>query len=175
MSTTIESLLDTDELREQIIERAAVKVVSRWRPADDEEDQRTFDRDLETRVTAMFQEQVDSQLAERVEAAIAVALEAPFTPTDQYGSPRYGQEPMTLREVIGKRVEQQMKVPEIGHGRGLDRNDTALGKFIDEVVKKRVHDELWTQFVEVADAIVAGAAAQIKTDVDYLVKRRSHR
>lgn len=169
--STIESLLDTDELREQIIERAAVKVVSRWRPADDEEDQRTFDRDLEARVTAMFQEQVESQLAERVEAAIAVALEAPFTPTDHYGSPKFGAEPMTLREVIGRRVEEQLKVPVISNGRGYERADTALGKFIDEVVKKRVHDELWKQFCEVSDAIVASAAAQIKTDVDYLTKR----
>lgn len=169
----IEELIGADELREQIIERAAEMVLGRWHPpaSEDGEARNGFERDLACRVEEIFQAEVGARLGERVEAAINQALEAPFTPTNRYGERQPYAEPMTLRDVIAKRVEEQLKVPEVGSGRGFDRADTALGKFIDEVIKKRVHDELWKQFVEVGDAIVASASAQIKTDVDYLVKR----
>lgn len=165
-------LLNVEDLREQVIERAADKALEDWRPPDKDE-RAGWDARLYRRVEELFQAEVTKELKEPIANLIQEALEGEFQPTDQYGSPRHGPK-KTLREMIMLRVEQEIKLPENRprHSVGGGRSDTALGEWLSREVTKKVHDALWADFSKIADAVTEAAAAEIQKSIQYLVQNR---
>jgi hypothetical protein len=170
--SALDELIGTDELREQIVERAAEKALERWRPSGD--DKRVFDGMLQARVDEMVKDALSAEMAEPVREAIAQALDGEFQPTDAYGEPRGGSK-KTLRELIAARVEKEIKLPENRNGYSSSRQDTALGDWLEREIKEKVKKQLWADFQTIADATTTAAAEAIQGSIAYLVKAKTKR
>jgi hypothetical protein len=172
--SALEELIDQDELREQIIERAAEKALARWRPPEDEDGRRAFDAMLQGQADDMVTGAIEAQIREPVSEAIARALDGEFQPTDAYGGHRSGPK-RTLREVIATRVEEQIKLPDNRAGYSSGRSDTALGEWLEREVKGQVKKQLWADFHAIADAVSQSAAEAIQGNLKYLLKNKVKR
>lgn len=172
--SAIDELIDKDELREQVIERAAAMAVERWRPPGEEKARVVFDEALQRRVDEKVTNEILSAIHEPVAAAIAQALDGEFQPTNAYGEQRSGPK-RTLRELIGARVEEQIKLPENRSGYSSSRQDTALGEWLEREVKDKIKKQLWANFQLIADAVTESAATAIQSNLDHLVKNRVKR
>lgn len=168
--SALDELIDQDELREQVIERAAAMAVERWRPPGEEKARVVFDEALQQRVDEMVKDEILAAIREPVSVAIAQALDGEFQPTNAYGEPRSGPK-RTLRELIAARVEEQIKLPENRSGYS-SRQDTALGEWLEREVKDKVKKQLWTDFQAIADAVSASAAESIQANLRTLLKGR---
>lgn len=169
--SALDELIDQDELREQVIERAAAMAVERWRPPGEKEARArvVFDEALQQRVDEMVRDEILAGIREPVSVAIAQALDGEFQPTNAYGEPRSGPK-RTLRELIASRVEEQVKLPENRSGYSSSRQDTALGEWLEREVKDKVKKQLWTDFQAIADAVSASAAESIQANLRTLLK-----
>lgn len=174
LESALGGLIDEEELREQIVERAAQKAVERWRPPQEEEAHTRFDEDLQNRVDQMVKDQILAEMQGPIKDAITQALDGEFQPTDAYGDPRSGPK-RTLREMIADRVEEQIKLPNNRSGYENQRRDTALSEWLATEVKDKVRKQLWADFGAIADGVMESAAAAIKDNVDYIVKHKVKR
>jgi hypothetical protein len=174
MDQILDGLIDADELREQVIERAAEKVIAHWRPPADDEGRQRFDQTLQGRVDEMVKTEVLAVMQGPVALAIDNALEGEFQPTDPYGNPRSGPK-RTLREMIALRVEEQVKLPDNRPGYSSNGRDTALSEWLTREIRERVKKQLWTDFQAIADAVSESAASAIQDNLKYLLKARVKR
>jgi len=172
--TVLDGLIDQDDLREQIIERAAQKAIEHWRPPTDDDERGRFDKALRSRVDDMVKAEILIAMHGPVAEAITQALDGEFQPTDAYGDARSGPK-KTLRELIAAHVEEQVKLPENRSGYSSGRSDTALGEWLSREVKDRVKKQLWTDFQAIADAVSTSAAEAIQSNLAYLLKKRVRR
>lgn len=172
--SALDELIDEGELREQITERAAEKVVERWRPPTDEEERKRFDEGLQTRVDEMVKSEILATMREPVAEAIHEALNGEFQPTDVYGDPRSGPK-RTLREMIAERVAEQVKLPDNRPGYNSSGRDTALSEWLTREIADKVKKQLWTDFQAIADAVSESAAEAIQGNLKSLLKSRVKR
>lgn len=172
--TELETLIDLDELREQLIERAAQKAIERWSPPKDEEARTRFNETLGGLVEQLVKDEILTAIQEPIADAITQALDGEFQPTDAYGEPRSGPK-KTLREVIAARVEEQIKVPDNRPGYGSQNRDTALSEWLTREVKDKVRSQLWADFGSIADGVMESAASAIKDNLDYIIKHKVKR
>jgi hypothetical protein len=172
--SALDELIDQDELREQVIERAAAMAVARWRPTDDKAQRRVYDEALQCRVDEMVKDAILADMRKPVANAIHQALNGEFQPTDAYGAPRSGPK-KTLRELIAVRVEEQVKLPENRNGYSSGRSDTALGEWLSREVSEKVKKQLWADFQAIADAVSESAAEAIQNNLKYLLKVKAKR
>lgn len=166
MSVTLEALgLDTDELRGEIVESAANKLLATY--TEDSND--TLYRELREK----FEEQLQAAVQPRVAEALTEAFEAEFTPTNQYGEPKPGATPMTLREYIGEVVQKHIKLGDNREGYSYDRNsENTISKWLNEEVAQHVRKELWSNYQAIADAVVERACATIRQQTDDALGRK---
>lgn len=170
--TDLSALLDTDELRAEIVERATEKVLARWTPPKDDEARERFNAELADEVQRRFSDLLDAHLGPQVEAVIDAGLSEEYQPTDLYGTPKGDKQ--TLREAIASKIERAMTVRDNRPGyHSSDREKTALEKFVDEAVHKHVREQLWKEFQGIADEVTKAAATAIHDSVRYLVENRA--
>jgi hypothetical protein len=161
---TLEALgLDTEDLRGEVVDAAANKLLGRY--TDD--DAPIGESKLAGELREMFKEQLREAVAPRVAEVLEEAFEGSFTPTDKYGSPRHGVEPMTLREYILGVVQEHIKLGENreGYSYGHDKGNT-ISRWLNEEVAKHVRSELWSNYKAIADAVVERACSTIRQMTD---------
>lgn len=78
-------------------------------------------------------------IREHVEPIIREALEKPMQPTNQYGEPRPGAEPVTIPELIDAEVKKFMEKRASIHSH---REGTELDRMIEEAVGRQFKSEL---------------------------------
>jgi hypothetical protein len=97
------------------------------------------DREARESVSRAVRDVRQEVIREHVEPIIREALEKPMQPTNQYGEPRPGADPVTLPELIDAEVKKFM---EKKAGYSSSREGTELDRMIEEAVGRQFKSEL---------------------------------
>jgi hypothetical protein len=150
--------LDPDELRAEVVESAARKLLAGY--VDD--DKPVGKSTLADELRATFEQELRTAVQPRVTEVLEEAFEAEFVQTDQYGDPKPRAEPMTLREYIVNVVHEHIKLGDNREGYSYGNKGNTLSQWLNVEVAKVVRHELWDKYKQLADAVVDRATATIR-------------
>jgi hypothetical protein len=144
-----EDVYEASSLEHQIVDACAALLVKSLR------------KDIKESIVAAVRPTIEAE----IEAIVRETMNAPVQQTSEWGSPVGTAVP--LRELIGKQVQDALKVPELRDGYSAGRGKTMVQRIIDAEVNMAFKKELAAVVAEARTqtlAAVKNSAAEVLTE-----------